>query len=125
MKKNKYLIELAAAFIITFVTVQSSNYAQSNDKEKFENVKTGKSQMDEYNCPENQDCCIALQENEFSNNQQIDIKQNRNIKSLFDVTDSVITEVQIVEVPNNINVETLRCWNTKSIVSKFCPKCNS
>lgn len=125
MKKNKYIIELAIAFIITFTITQSYIFAQVNNEDKSEKIAAVKSQMEDYNCPRNQDCCIGLQRNEFINIQHIEINQNRIIKTLGGVTDSAITEIPIIEITNNGKLYNLQCWNNDSLVSKYCPKCNS
>lgn len=121
MKKYNIMIWSAIVFIIFIASTQTVLYAQSLEGERTINIKMFDAKMNEYNCLDNNDCCISNETIEVDNSVHRGLI---NTKPVY-VTDSILTEIPIIEVSSSMKLSDLKCWNTSSLVSKFCPICKS
>jgi len=112
---------LTIVYVILITSGQTTLYSQSFETERGINVKMFDAKMNEYNCPENQDCCFNKQTIEVDNSVHRSLINKKSVPS----TDTVLTEIPIIEVSNSIKITDLKCWNTSYLISKFCPICKS
>ena len=121
MKKYNNIIRSVIVIIIIISSTQAALYAQSFEGERTINVKMFDVKMDDYNCPDNPDCCFNNQTIEVDNSVHISLINTKSVS----FTDTILTEIPIVEVSSSLKLTDLKCWNTSSLVSKFCPICKS
>lgn len=121
MRKCNYIIQLSIVLFFLTASAQTIIHGQSFEKGTAINVKMFDAKMNEYNCPDNQDCCMNSQTIEVGNSKHRSDVKTKSIPA----KDTVLTELPIVEVSSNLKLNDLKCWNTNRLVSKFCPICNS
>lgn len=121
MRKCNYIILLSVGLFFLTASAQTLIYSQSFEQERSVNIKMFDVKMNEYNCPDNRDCCVNSQTIEVGNPEHRSDVKTKSISAI----DTALTEIPIVEVSSNLKLNDLKCWNTNWLVSKFCPICNS